>query len=141
MDRDDAFTGCWDGPLKVRGLIEHVSHDGAYVAGIRFEGENLITHVTAASFMLATTQWLWEQKCVRDDDHVLVTIVDDGPGVPTDVRDKLFDPYFTTKTSGTGLGLAICRRLVEAHGGTIRLDATRVGETRFLIRLPLAKSR
>jgi signal transduction histidine kinase len=77
----------------------------------------------------------------RDDDHVLVTVVDDGPGVPTDVRDKLFDPYFTTKTSGTGLGLAICRRLVEAHGGTIRLDATRVGETRFLIRLPLAKSR
>lgn len=71
MDRDDAFTGCWNGPLHVRGLIEHVSHDGAYVAGIRFEGEDFITHVTSASFMLATTLWLWEQQCVRDDDHVL----------------------------------------------------------------------
>jgi len=73
----------------------------------------------------------------RDADRIVVAIVDDGPGVPDDVRDKLFDPYFTTKTSGTGLGLAICRRLVEAHGGAIRLDSTRAGETRFAIELPV----
>ena len=69
-------------------------------------------------------------------DAVEVQVVDDGPGVPEELRDRLFEPYFTTKTSGTGLGLAICRRLVEAHGGSIRLDATRPGETRFVIRLP-----
>ncbi len=67
---------------------------------------------------------------------VEVQVVDDGPGVPEELRDRLFEPYFTTKTSGTGLGLAICRRLVEAHGGSIRLDATRPGETRFVIRVP-----
>lgn len=74
----------------------------------------------------------------EDPGRVQVTVVDDGPGVPADVRDKLFDPYFTTKTSGTGLGLAICRRLVEAHGGTIALVATRPGQTVFTIELPVA---
>jgi signal transduction histidine kinase len=58
--------------------------------------------------------------------------------VPADVRDKLFDPYFTTKSSGTGLGLAICRRLIEAHGGAIRLVATKPGETQFAIELPIS---
>lgn len=74
----------------------------------------------------------------RAGDHVVIEVVDDGPGVPAEVREKLFDPYFTTKTSGTGLGLAICRRLVDVHGGKIRLGSTRPGETRFIIELPLA---
>jgi two-component system nitrogen regulation sensor histidine kinase NtrY len=73
-----------------------------------------------------------------DRSSVAVTITDDGPGVPADVRDKLFDPYFTTKSSGTGLGLAICRRLIEAHGGAIRLVATKPGETQFAIELPIS---
>jgi len=73
-------------------------------------------------------------------DRALVTITDNGPGVPAEVQDRLFEPYFTTKSSGTGLGLAICRRLVEAHGGTIRLVSTRPGETQFALELPLRAS-
>ena len=73
-----------------------------------------------------------------EEQRFIVSIDDDGPGVPPDVRDKLFDPYFTTKSSGTGLGLAICRRLAEAHGGTIRLVSTKPGATRFAIDLPTA---
>lgn len=74
----------------------------------------------------------------RTDGRVAITVADDGPGVPEDVRARLFEPYFTTKSAGTGLGLAICRRLVEAHGGTIRLCATAPGATVFAIELPLA---
>lgn len=74
----------------------------------------------------------------RTADEVVIEVVDDGPGVPAEVQDRLFDPYFTTKTAGTGLGLAICRRLVEAHGGSIQLEATAPGETRFVLRLPAA---
>jgi signal transduction histidine kinase len=71
-----------------------------------------------------------------EDGAVVLTVTDDGPGVPADMHDKLFDPYFTTKSSGTGLGLAICRRIVEAHGGEIALRGSRVGETVFVVRLP-----
>ncbi|MFK7740864.1 MAG: ATP-binding protein [Planctomycetota bacterium] len=71
-------------------------------------------------------------------ERILIRVRDDGPGISAEVRDKLFDPYFTTKSSGTGLGLAICRRLLEAHGGSIRLRATSPGETVFELELPAA---
>ena len=69
------------------------------------------------------------------DGRVVVAIEDDGPGIPEPVRARLFEPYFTTKTSGTGLGLAICRRLIEAHGGTIKLARSQPGATEFEITL------
>lgn len=72
-----------------------------------------------------------------DGDRAVVEVADDGPGVPDAARQHLFEPYFTTKSSGTGLGLAICRRLVEAHGGTIRLVRSQAGETVFALELPV----
>ena len=63
-------------------------------------------------------------------------VEDDGPGVAEDVRARLFEPYFTTKTSGTGLGLAICRNIVEAHEGDILLESSAPQRTVFLLRLP-----
>lgn len=50
-----------------------------------------------------------------------ITIVDNGPGIPAELLDRLFEPYVTTKTKGTGLGLAICKRIVEEHSGSIAL--------------------
>lgn len=73
-----------------------------------------------------------------DGARVVLTVADDGPGIPAAVRERLFEPYFTTKSSGTGLGLAICRRLVEAHGGSIRLVHSGPGATEFAIDLPIA---
>jgi len=63
-------------------------------------------------------------------------VADDGPGIPEDVQGKLFEPYFTTKTSGTGLGLAICRRILAAHGGSIALESSVGGRTVFRMTLP-----
>ena len=64
-------------------------------------------------------------------------IVDDGPGIPAEDLERIFEPFATTKESGTGLGLAICRRIVEAHGGRISVAST-IGEgTTFSIWLPL----
>lgn len=54
-----------------------------------------------------------------DDGRAFVRVEDDGAGVPADVMDKVFNPFFTTKDEGTGLGLAIVHRVVEAHEGTI----------------------
>lgn len=65
-----------------------------------------------------------------------VRVVDDGPGIPSDVREKLFRPFFTTKARGSGLGLSIARRLLEAHGGTIGVSTPDSGGTAVTISLP-----
>ena len=72
-------------------------------------------------------------------EHVLVEIVDDGPGILPEAQRHLFEPFFTTKNvgSGTGLGLVISHRIVaDRHGGEIEFE-TKPGETRFKVRLPL----
>ena len=56
-----------------------------------------------------------------ESDRVTMVWVDDGLGLPAEVADRLFDPYFSTKSKGTGLGLAICRNLLDKMGGTISL--------------------
>jgi signal transduction histidine kinase len=71
---------------------------------------------------------------------VRLSVEDDGPGVAAEVRDRLFEPFVTTKEvgRGSGLGLAVCRGLVEASGGTIVLDETLERGARFLVELPRA---
>ena len=74
----------------------------------------------------------------REKQVVRVMIGDSGPGIKAEVLEKIFTPFFTTKTQGTGLGLAICRQLIEQQGGTIDIKS-RVGEgTRVLINLPVS---
>jgi two-component system sensor histidine kinase HydH len=71
----------------------------------------------------------------RQGEAVTVRVRDDGPGVPVDVRDRIFEALFTTKAKGSGLGLALCRRIVEAHGGTVRLEPSDRGAS-FLVTIP-----
>ncbi|MCM2264306.1 MAG: ATP-binding protein [Desulfuromonadales bacterium] len=72
---------------------------------------------------------------------VRVVVGDSGPGIPPDDLERIFLPFYTTKTQGTGLGLAICRQLMEQQGGMIRV-ASRPGEgTRVTIELPVKEQR
>jgi signal transduction histidine kinase len=71
----------------------------------------------------------------REGTTTTLRVRDDGPGVPVDVRDRIFEALFTTKAKGSGLGLALCRRIVEAHGGTIALEAADRGAS-FKIVVP-----
>jgi signal transduction histidine kinase len=70
---------------------------------------------------------------------VEIEISDDGPGIPEDDQEKLFTPYFTTRPSGTGLGLVITKRIVEDHGGTIRIESTPGIGTKVAISLPVSR--
>jgi nitrogen fixation/metabolism regulation signal transduction histidine kinase len=65
-------------------------------------------------------------------------VEDSGQGIATEVADNLFDPYVTTKTSGSGLGLAIVQKIVDEHGGSVRVDKSSRGGARFTIRLPVS---
>lgn len=61
---------------------------------------------------------------------------DTGPGIPEPVRDRVFDPFFSTKKEGTGLGLSIVRRIVQTHGGSIEFQTEEGGGTAFIITAP-----
>lgn len=72
----------------------------------------------------------------RERNHLILEVADRGPGVPDDVRDRIFEPFVTGKTQGTGLGLAICRRVVELHGGTIGVYPHPGGGALFRAEIP-----
>ncbi len=65
-----------------------------------------------------------------------LSVEDNGPGIPAELRESIFDPYVTTKTFGTGLGLAIAKKIVIEHGGTISATESPLGGARIGIRLP-----
>jgi PAS domain S-box-containing protein len=65
----------------------------------------------------------------RDGGSWTISVADAGPGIPPDVKARMFEPFFTTRSRGTGLGLPIARRVVEAHGGTIVVDTPASGGT------------
>ncbi len=67
---------------------------------------------------------------------VEVSIADTGPGLPPDIRAKLFEPFVTTKASGLGIGLSICRVIIEAHGGRLQAEDNPKGGTVFSFTLP-----
>jgi len=75
----------------------------------------------------------------EDADTVLVSVSDSGPGLAPEVRDRLFQPFVTTKASGMGVGLSICRTIVEAHGGRIWADSRPGGGATFAFTLPRAE--
>jgi signal transduction histidine kinase len=68
---------------------------------------------------------------------VVVDVADDGPGMPADVAEKIFNPFFTTKAQGSGLGLAIVRKIVDAHDGRIDMTTADGRGTRFRVTLPV----
>jgi signal transduction histidine kinase len=73
----------------------------------------------------------------RPADVAVLSVTDNGPGIPSEHQARLFDPFFTTKAAGTGLGLSIVARLVEQHGGEINFQSAPRAGTRFSVRLPL----
>ena len=69
-------------------------------------------------------------------DMVEVVVSDNGPGLPSEVRDRVFEPFVSTKPGGIGIGLSICRTIVEAHGGRIAVDASTKRGTGFRFSVP-----
>ena len=72
-----------------------------------------------------------------DAARIRVDIEDEGPGIPEDLQEKIWDPFFTTKEKGSGLGLGIVRNIIEAHGGGIRIENRETGGARVTVELPV----
>lgn len=103
---------------------------------------NIITnaiHAVKDEKMTNTPPTIWVNSTLEDENHIKISIRDNGPGIPDHVKKKIFEPFFTTKEvgKGTGLGLSIVFSIIEAHKGTIQVE-TEVGKgTEFKITLPV----
>ena len=71
-------------------------------------------------------------------DNVWIRVADNGPGIPPSMRERVFEPFVSTSAQGTGLGLPVARRVIESHGGTLKLDAEAEAGAAFIIELPVA---
>lgn len=74
----------------------------------------------------------------KDKSYVEITVADTGPGIPEDMQERIFQPFYTTNRNGTGLGLAITKRIINAHKGTIRVTSI-PGGTVFHVELPVVE--
>jgi two-component system, NtrC family, sensor histidine kinase HydH len=79
-----------------------------------------------ASQAMAGAGHIWVEAR-REGTKSVLLVRDDGPGIPSEVRGRIFEALFTTKAKGNGLGLALCRRIAEAHAGTVTLDPSEAG--------------
>jgi len=73
--------------------------------------------------------------------HVVVRVEDSGPGIPLPLRNKIFDPFYTTKADSTGIGLSLCHRIISDHKAYLRVNESALGGAEFIIELPLAPER
>jgi len=76
----------------------------------------------------------------RDGDNALLSVRDQGAGIPENIRDKIFNLYFTTKTGGSGIGLAMAYRVVQLHHGSVEFTSIIDHGTTFYLRFPLAEA-
>ena len=102
-----------------------------------FEAMNGTGQVNISGVVLPAEEEVAVGSDVKAVPMIQVAVSDSGPGVPAEVMDKMFSPFFTTKPQGSGLGLAIVRKIVDAHDGRIDVSAGPHGGARFRITLPV----
>ena len=78
-------------------------------------------------------------RTYSENNGVYLLVSDSGAGIPAGIREKIFDPFFTTETDGSGIGLAICQRIINDHGGNIKVGGNSWGGATFTIELPIEK--
>ncbi len=119
------------------GLDVRVSGSETIVNGVKRQLVQLVRNLleNAAHASRQAGQKRIDVELSRSGDRVMLSVSDSGNGVPVEIRSAIFDPYFTTKgKDGTGMGLVICKKVAEAHGGTVALAPSKVG-AKFVLTL------
>ncbi|MBI4229633.1 MAG: sensor histidine kinase [Planctomycetes bacterium] len=129
--REAAPSG--EGPLRVEVEGAHSAVVAAADAGlVRRALDNLVRNACEAMEGRGTLTL----RLAEEPSRVRIEVADTGPGVPVEDRERIFNPFFTRKVRGTGLGLAIVHRIVDAHGGAVRVGSSPCGGACFTIVLP-----
>ena len=72
-----------------------------------------------------------------EENRINIKVTDSGPGIPEDIRGKIFNPFYTTKHDSTGIGLSLCSRIVNDHEGTMQVYDSKPGGAEFCIEIPV----
>ncbi len=118
------------------GGIAAVLGDTRPVAMMRTAVERLVLHLVVNARQAGGPSVHIRLVTREDDAGVVLTVSDDGPGIPATVRDRIFTPFFTTRVDGSGMGLAMARQVAWQHGGSLNLDSSVNSGATFVLRLP-----
>lgn len=99
---------------------------------------NLVTNACQAMEGIEGAKLLEIASAVQDG-RIVLRVSDSGPGVPPSLREKVFDPFFTTRKDGSGIGLSFSDRIVADNGGTLQVGTSRWGGAEFRIEFPIEK--
>jgi two-component system sensor histidine kinase PilS (NtrC family) len=146
------------GSVALRALVQEIAD--IYSRDPEARGIGLVVDVTGSPMVLADRDQLGQvlmnllhnaseasheksgevriEAAVVEGDLCEIRVLDSGRGLDPEVIDRIFDPYFTTKSYGIGVGLALCREIVERHGGTISMANRETGGAIVTVRLPVA---
>jgi signal transduction histidine kinase len=121
------------GDVLLRGTFGTVQGDDVL---LRQAISNLLRNAVEACVGASITPQVVIEGCVEAA-HVRVTVEDNGPGIPSASRERIFRPFFTTKGRGTGLGLALVQKIIVTHNGRITVGAAAAGGARLQVVLPI----
>jgi two-component system nitrogen regulation sensor histidine kinase GlnL len=131
LDLPEALAPIYGDPHQLRQLFTNLLTNA-------FEAMGGTGGVRIAAQQLPAEEETTAGADMHNPPMIQVEVLDDGPGVPAELMDKIFSPFFTTKPQGSGLGLAIVRKIVDAHDGRIDVSARGERGTRFRVTLPIS---
>ena len=99
---------------------------------------NLITNAAEAMKNMDGEKKI-EVASFMENNRIILKVSDSGPGVPSALKDKIFDPFYTTKSESTGIGLSLSHRIITDHGGSLGISKSKWGGAEFLIEIPIEK--
>ena len=125
--------------LELDPSMPHIEADAGRVRQVL---HNLFKNALEAMDYASDSRVRISTRCAQEHSchYVELKIEDNGPGIPDELFDQLFDPYVTTKPRGSGLGLAIVKKIVEEHGGMLWAENNTTGGATIIIRLPVVSS-
>jgi signal transduction histidine kinase len=97
-------------------------------------------HFTDAVRLNRKVEMILPDHSGKEEDFVRIHIRDNGPGIPPEIQDRIFVPFFTTKKAGTGIGLPLAQKIVHAHGGVMDMNSEPGKGTEFIIKIPMRHS-
>jgi two-component system sensor histidine kinase FlrB len=136
---EEALSSC-DGILEASAaeITTNKINPGLTILAAPTELSSVIANVIQNALQVCEKKPAIEVWAGAINQHMmLIRVSDNGPGIPSDVIDQVFDPFFTTRAAGTGLGLAVLASVVQRHGGTVHAANRESGGAQFTILLPV----